>query len=211
MALLAVVGVIGIALLSSDGDPKPASTPSTTAGPPAAGVDLDAGAEELLALLARGEDRTYHARYEGRAPEGDQRSLTIEVWRKGGLVRHETEGVDEAGRVRSAVFQLPGSDVTCRRGAEEPWRCDRVSDGADTPASVLDRFASDLEGRQVAVRNERVKGRPARCFTAAGGGADTKVCVTLEGLLVLVASDGARLELVELSEKVDDAVFTPPA
>lgn len=50
-----------------------------------------------------------------------------------------------------------------------------------------------------------------RCFVASGGGEDTEVCATRDRVLVPVSSAGARLELVELTEAVDDAVFVPTA
>ncbi|MFP5327104.1 MAG: hypothetical protein ACLGHT_06445, partial [Acidimicrobiia bacterium] len=60
-------------------------------------------------------------------------------------------------------------------------------------------------------RDAEVGGRSVRCFVAPGGGDDTEICATRDGVLVRVASAGARLELVELTEAVDDAVFVPPA
>lgn len=208
--VLVVGGVAGALVLGSRGRGQPAAAPPTTrAGAPSA--ELDAGGEELVSLLAQARDRTYHARYEGRGPEGEARSLTIELWRKGGLVRQDAETVDQGGRSRSATLQIPAGVFTCRRSGDGPWRCDRAPAGQQPADPLLGRLAGDLDGRDVTARDAEVGGRSVRCFVAAGGGDDTEICATRDGVLVRVASAGARLELVELTEAVDDAVFVPPA
>ena len=210
LLLVLVLAGVGVLAWVSRGEERSGGAPPPSRAA-SGGADLDAGGQELVSLLAEARNRTYHARYEGRAPDGEARSLTIELWRKGPLLRQEAETADQAGRSRSALFQVPSGVVTCRRSGDGPWRCDRGAGGAQPPDLLLGRFAGELEGRDVTARDDQVGGRSVRCFVAAGGGEDTEVCATRNGVLVRVSSAGARLELVELTEAVDDAVFVPPA
>lgn len=138
----------------------------------------------------------------------------IEVWRKEDFARQDTEASDGTKRVRSAVFQLPVGNVACQRSGEEPWTCSKLPPGAPTPDQILSRVTGELEGRNVTARDDTIAGRKVRCFTVAAtteGQEEMEVCATFEGVPVLLAAGGARLELVELTEEADQAVFTPPA
>ncbi len=207
-----VAGGLVVALTGGgDGDSRrspPADTSTVDA------TDVDPEGRELLALLGRGRTLTFHARYEGRAPERPAESLVIEVWRKGDLARQDTEASNGTTVVRSSVFQLPVGNIACQRSGEEPWRCSKLPPGAPSPDQILARVTGELEGRDVTARDDTVDGRAVRCFHVAGAGEgeqEMDVCATRDGVPVLIGAAGARLEMVQLDDEVDDATFTPPA
>lgn len=208
--LLAVAA--GTLLAARDGEEgrSPAPSATTPPAPPAPPRELDVAGRELVSVLAKGRALTFHARYQS-APAATGASLVVEVWRKDGLARQDTQLDDGRQVVRTAAIRKPDGQVSCRRLSEEPWTCAPLPVGASSADQLLGQVAGDLEGRTVTSRDDTVGGRAVRCFTISGEGQTSELCATPEGIPVLLSTAGARLELVELREHVDDSLFTPPA
>lgn len=204
----AVVAAVAVVLVvqSRDGGEAPGARPASTV-PLEAPVAVDPGRDEALALIRKGENATYHARYEASAGAGEGFPRSVEVWRRPGSARTDTEYA-AAGRVeRSASIRGAAGTVSCLRVNEEPWSCRRVDVAAD---EVFAQAAADLAGARVAARDGEVRGRAARCFAVDDGEA-VELCFDGDGVLLRLAVGEASLELVTKEETVDSSATVPPA
>lgn len=176
-----------------------------------------APAEELLTLLARAEQSTYHARYSLTAadPDDTQGSPKVEVWRAGpDRVRQDANRADDGRTGSVAAIRDAAVLVRCEQVQPAPWTCRReAGDPLDGPGSLRAQVVAALEGATVAARSERVSRWDARCFTirSADGGLVAELCLGPDGVPVRIAFDTLRLEALTVDGQVRDTDFTPPA
>ena len=209
-ALVALVGgIVAVALVvvlgGDDGDGRGARTGELLEPP----VRVQPERDEALALIRRGLEGTYHARYEAT---GDPGALpgSVEVWRKGGWTRTDMRYEAEGAVQLSASIRRPveaGGPVACRREGDGPWSCERV----DAPHSdLLDEAATDLAGEEIEASDAQVGGRAARCFSVVGN-EPMALCLDRDGVLLRLTAGPGVLELASLDTAVDQSVFQPPA
>jgi hypothetical protein len=206
--ILAVIagGIVTGILIAVRGGDDEAKTALPTRPKP-----LDPAARELIALMTKGQQGTYHARYRTISPNEPGATLTIEIWRKGSQTRQESVASDGTRTVRTAAFHLDTGDLACRRIDAEAWKCSPVKSGITAPEQIISVATAELSGRSVTARDETIDGERVRCFTIVGEGQSSELCLTSVGIAVRVAAGPASLELVSLSDRVDGGVFRPPA
>ena len=207
-AVVAVVVAVGLVVgLGGDGDDGAGDRTGELLDPP---VGLEAERDEALALIRRGQDATYHARYESTGDPLGALPRLVEVWRKAGRSRTDMEYAAGGGVERSVSIRRPpeaGGAVTCRRAGEGPWTCQRVD---DPPSDLFEEATVDLAYEDVVARDDQVRGRAARCF-ALEAEEGTGLCFDADGVLLRLSVGEGALELASLEPVVDDRVFEPPA
>ncbi|MGH2726173.1 MAG: hypothetical protein ACRDKS_04270, partial [Actinomycetota bacterium] len=174
-------------------------------------VALDAAARELLDLMAKGQDGVYHVRYRTISAGQTGATLTVEIWRRGSTTRQDTVASDGIQSIHTAGFTLHDGNVACRRQGSAAWECMPVTGVRTTTQQITELATSELAGRTVTVRDEKVAGRPARCFTIVGEGQSSELCLSRDGVALRVSAGETRLELTSLDAAVPDAIFKPPA
>lgn len=209
MAVVCLLVGAAVFLVATRGDDE-ASRPLP---PPRSPGPLDPEARELIDLVTRGRSQTVHARYRSTGDTPASGAVTVEVWRKGGRIRQDTEIRMDGRVVRTAAIQGPRPDevVICQRRDDEPWRCSRADEAAPaTTGDLLDQVVADLTGRDVEARDAEVAGVKARCFIITGAGRVGEACTTPQGVTVRVGVEGRALELIHLDTEVADDLFRPP-
>jgi hypothetical protein len=188
----------------SDGDGGPNTTRPLIGQPD----EVDTLRDEALALLREAQEGTVHARYESVGDSaGGAFPRAIEVWRREGQSRTDTEYAAEGRVARSASFRLTSGAVACQQIDDGPWSCVNADDAG---GDLFDQAAADLAGADVAATNKRVQERDARCFTFQGEDS-VELCFNDDGLLLRLAVGSSALELVDADGDVNDDDFTPPA
>lgn len=182
--------------------------------PPPVDTQLDGEANELLALLEAGSERTYHAIYDvDGEPDVIGNELRVEVWRSNGLVRQDLHQETGAAIIDVSTFVLADEEiVACQRLDEGDWSCARQATSDEfTTAGLFGTIARELEGADVIATDEEVVDRPARCFAVNGLSGEVSQCMSEDGIPLRQRGGGAELVLAELSDEVQSGVFTPPA
>jgi hypothetical protein len=102
-------------------------------------------------------------------------------------------------------------------------RCEQPDGGAWTcavvpaaEAAAFDNLLADVRDQvtrsAVTTRDGVVTGRAAHCFTLTSPDEGSReICLTDDGIPVLVSSPTGRFELLDLKRSVSPSVFTPPA
>lgn len=210
-AVGAAVVVAVVAFLVFGGDDDDASdsaTPTSTPVPADLGPTLDAEGTELDDLLAAAQELEYHATY--RTVGGDQ-DVTLDLWRKGGVVRQDSRIETDAGTADTSSFLLDdGRSVTCTRRDDDPWTCSEAL-SETSPDGIFGSVLDQLGGQDVEVVEETIDGRDARCFRFGATDGAGEMCVTEEGIPARALVGETGLELESLERDVDDDVFEPPA
>jgi hypothetical protein len=217
LGLLAVIVAVGLVVLlvgggDDDGDDDTdSSLPAGSLPPPIEG-ELSVGAQELVALLDRGAEGTYHAVYAVEGVDADQAGTDrIEVWRDGDRSRRDAHIVVE-GSTADTVGIVDGDDaVACQRNGEDPFTCEEAETPEAVDSGVVGSIRSQLTGADVQPRDDEIDGREVRCFAFSTDDGPAEVCATAEGVVVRLGTDSNSLRLTELDDDVPDDVFTPPA
>jgi hypothetical protein len=199
---LLVAGLSGLVFTTSDDDNGPTTT---TLG------ELSDTALELLELLQRREDETFHAVYEGTSPDAPG-GIRIETWQEPPQARQDTAlGLPE-GTARTSTLVLTDGAVRCAELPPQPMACRQATAaeaGADDPTAAI---AARLREGEVTVEDTTIERRRVRCFTHTVPEGATELCVTDDtGITVRVTAADSELRLVTLDEDIPAEVFTPPA
>lgn len=215
------IGVLGTVLIVGTGGGSshvvaalpttlaPTTTTTTT-------VPLSGAAQELVDLLARGNTRSFHARYAVVSPtaQGQGATVSLEVWRQPPLVRQDTL-VSAGGKTTdTAAFALQSGLVECTKSDPAPWTCQSASaagTGLADLSTLTQRITAQLATASVTAKDDTVSGRPARCFTVTLDANSTQVCVDADGVPLLEASGGSQLQLQALDTEIPGGVFAVPA
>lgn len=162
---------------------------------------------ELVRALDAGQALTYYARYNDFGAGGS----SLEMWRRPPLFRQRFETAAAGVAGRTDVF-VSGNDVTtCAEVGGMPQTCTSVPGGGAIGLDPIRAAADSLAGTDLVKSSDSVSGRNAQCFEARRSGAKGEVCVNADGIPLRVSAGELRLELVELTDAVDDAVLQPPA
>lgn len=228
LAAGALVGAGGIALaLTVAGDDGPsdvATRRSSTTTTAATGrvqafpeIPRTGDATEVLALLDRAREVTFHALWRAEAASAGFKDVSLEVWSKPPSGRRDITAVREGGGSIEAVTVLNGDGLTtCGRPApDQPWKCTAGNPdeaGSDPLGAILDALTTTVRTGVVKPSSKTPPGdRPGRCFTITVGGKTQDACFTREGVPISIDSGGATLHLVDLSFNVPDDVLFPPS
>jgi hypothetical protein len=182
---------------------------------------LDAGGQELARLLANLPLLTFHAAYRSRAigviaaGKGD---VGLELWSAPPRFRRDSSITRGSDFVRTTeIFNGTARFNCAKSGPSEPWRCANGTDTSDiSGGSIFDVILEAIQGRRVTPRDATISGRFARCFRIAPPAAspaaiEQDVCVTLQGIPLLVDSGNLIIEATTIDSVIPDSVFTPPA
>lgn len=205
VAGVALTGTGVVELLDRDG-----ARPATATGK--AGVALSAEGRELVGLLEKGLEATYHARYQSvlADPRAEGTRMTMDVWRRGALTRQEVAVQAQTTRTRTATFQLPPQTFQCSQVGDNPWSCKPPSDAkAITPPEA--EIREELGRGAIKARDESIAGVPVRCFTFPAGGDLSETCLMKDGALARMTTASSRFDLVAFSSAVTDDAFVLPA
>jgi hypothetical protein len=198
----------GAVVLSRHGGGGTDQPPAAAAAKPTA---LSPQGLELVDLLKKGLDATYHARYQSAVadPRAQGTQMTMDVWRKGQLSRQEVAVQAKSTRTRSDTFQLPPRSVECTQAGDGPWACKPPSYA--TPGAAPEVKIEEALGRgAIDVRDETIGGLPTRCFTFPAGGDLSETCLMNDGVVARIVTPSSRFDLVALSGVVSDDDFTVP-
>jgi hypothetical protein len=109
-------------------------------------------------------------------------------------------------------MSLTDRTVYCERPIDGDWVCGLLPESTQTTFSALrSGLLTGLGDQEVTARDDVIDGRDVRCFVVENAQASSELCATPEGVLVTITGPEGIFELLELSDTVDDAVFTPPA
>lgn len=214
LALIAVFVVTAIGALivaiTGGGDGDVVAGPAATTAEAA----LNDEAQELVDRLVEARKRPLHLTYAGglaAAPETGK--LTIEIWWDGELTRQDLTTEAPAGKQQQSSFALPSGNVTCVKGADGAWACQRaasVATAGGKPASIIDSLVAQLNGRPVTVAKAKVGDTDADCYTLDPT-TDDGVCLRKDGVPVKFTVSGSELVATGVATDVDDDDFKPPA
>lgn len=170
--------------------------------------ELSGDAEELLELLDKRDDATYHAKYEASAP-GTQ-GLVVETWQSPPNVRQDSEIRSGTQVVRARVLASSEGRVRCSQLNDAGWQCRPAS--AAEAQDPLASFRQRLGQGTVTATDASIDGREVRCFEMATPEGTSKLCaVPTTGVPVSVEGGETELRLVTLDDAVDSELFQPPA
>lgn len=210
-ALVAVAVVVAVFVVLDGDDDDPSPPPSTSALPDAlTDGPTDPDTVELLELLADGRTATYRAVYQSSGADDE---VTLELWRRDGLLRQDSLIVTGDVSVQTSSFILDGAAFLCSLLPGQDWVCSEGSEAsADAVDGVFGSVQDQLAGSQVSARDGELDGREVRCFVYSGAEASGgEICVSTEGIPVRIRSEELTIELSELEGEVGDGVFDLPA
>ncbi len=175
-------------------------------------VPLNEAGRELLALLEKDKNATFHARYAASSAEQPNASIVIETWRKPPRVRQDSEITSNGQRVRTIALLLGETAIRCAQLGQETWSCRSRPQEAEVEDLLFGGVREQLGKGPVTARDDVIDGRGVRCFTLEAEGRRSELCATPDGVPVRVqSSEGASLRLVGFDATVSDEVFVPPA
>jgi hypothetical protein len=172
--------------------------------------------DELLALLDKTDQATYHARYKLSSPAAASRStdVTLETWRQGASLREDQTASQGGTTAVIRSIKTPSGIVVCQNAENTAWSCRNGQAGTVAGSTDVDALRQHLQGADVTVHSDTIVGVPVRCFTialATAQGPSTDVCLTADGVPARSASGDEKVELQTLDQVVPDGTFTPPA
>lgn len=205
-ALMALLLGLVAAGLDTGGDDQAETTTTTQTT-----IPLNDEARELLALLEKDRDATFHARYAASSAKEPNAAIQIETWRKPPRVRQDTIITTGANRLHSMALLLgDGQSVQCAQLGQSGWSCQSKPAGP-TDDLLLGGVREQLGKGPVTAKDDVIDGRQVRCFTLTVEGQASELCATEAGIPVRVNAQGSNLRLVGFDAQFDDSVFTPPA
>lgn len=184
----------------------PASTVAAPAPTPAPTAPPGPGTSELLALLEQGRASTFHARWVARQNQPGGAEVRFELWNRPPAGRLDLV-IGSSGLSSSAV-RSPAGVYSCARNGQEPWGCQPGGD-VEPAGVILDAVRDAVAGLELAVSDEVVVGRPARCFTDVATGQEA-LCTTTDGIPLRVLSGPQRIEILLLERTVSDTDLQAP-
>lgn len=187
-----------LALTINERSPRRVSTPTDVAA-----------AKELVGVLDKGQSGTYHARYRSTSPDG---AADFELWRRPPNPRQRVQTEVDGVREVTEVIVTATDVISCMQSGDGPWSCSSSPELRGSLDALGPVPEGALDGERVAKRRTTIAGEPAGCFTVevpAEGASD--VCVTTDGIPLLLTSGGSQTELLSLERTVEDDAFEPPA
>jgi hypothetical protein len=206
-----VVGLIAILAGGGDDDDPSAGGSSTTNTT----EPLGEHAQDLLGRLERGRAGQVHLRLVSAEAAIEGRTIVVEMWRDGDLVRQDVLIEAPGSRNEVSAFQLPTGNVICQRAAEgDEWACQRsVSTATENgdPVGLIEAAAANLQGADVSATDEEIDGTSVRCYAIDRPEGASSLCLTDDGVPLRLVAQGQELTATSVEREVDADVFTPPA
>lgn len=169
--------------------------------------ELSAASKELVRLLDKRDEITYHAKYQAAAP-GTQ-GLAIETWQLPPRVRQDSEIQSDGQKIKARVLLIDGDRVRCAQLNDAEWSCRA---GGEASVDPLESFRQRLSQGTVTARDNTVDGRSVRCFTLKTTEGTSELClVPATGIPVRISGGQTQMRLVALDTIVDSELFVPPA
>jgi hypothetical protein len=222
-AALAALASVLVGTLIVSGAGSPDATPSTTSTVPPAtqavtttSVDpatLPPVAKELYALIQQGRASGYHIvlSVSGSALSSTITEASIEVWRLGRTVRHDTRFVEATGTSSRVDIGGPDGTIRCDTPAGAALSCQRTSARAIGPDDdFLGFVVQSLTTSTIEGRDDTVIGVVARCYRI-GNAERTELCLTLGGVPLRITESTFLEEARVVETAVDPTVFQAPA
>lgn len=220
--VLVAVTVVGIVVVTFVVIRAGTDTASKAATPAPVTTAPRGPAGELVRLVERGRSVNVDVAYTGTT--GASR-FTTHLWRRSPLARIDSEVNSPDATTRSAQIVTSSGPVACTQQGSAPWSCaPKPGLGVADVGVVSPALVARLSTLEVTVRDDRILGTEARCFSLARPTATTVagaatadasaagLCLTSDGIPVRVEGGSTRLEAVSLNRgRPPDSVFKPPA
>lgn len=208
-ALLVIAGVVFLVVRNDDSTPDPSKALPVT-------PQLDTGGIALASLLTKARDETYHATYTSTADaKVSGGTIAMEVWNTKDKSRvNTTQTADNGQVVQTASILRGGKAVVCQKPPKAEWSCHSApAPASGDAAGLVASLKSQLEGRSVSERVDKVGDRDARCFqiSATAGAEQVDACVDQRGILLKLTSSEATIQIAKLDTATPDSAFEPPA
>ena len=215
-AALATAAVVPSLLLTGCGDDRP------DRGDQAADAAADAGlpedVQDFLRLAASATEATYEVTY-----EPSEQGVAVRVAQRPPDRRVDlSQGTGDEATVQSR-FAVDGRGFVCTRTAQLPWECAEAEGPAPTVPvafseddleATADRLRASRERFDFEVREREVAGAPATCLVTTpteGDGEAESLCLSDQGVPLLVEREGGRLEAASYDDDPAGDVFSLPA
>jgi hypothetical protein len=220
-ALFALASVLVGTLIASGTGSRDTAT-STTANPsstqPVTTTSVDPAtlspvAKELYALIQRGRASGYHVvlSVSGSDLPKTIKEASIEVWRLGPAVRHDTRFVEASGTTSRVDIGGPDGTIQCDTPAGAALSCQRTSVRPIGPDDdFLGFLLQAMATSTTEARADTVGGVAARCYRISNA-AGTDVCLTSAGVPLRISESTFVEEARAVETTVDPSVFQPPA
>jgi len=191
-ALALVAGIV-----VNEYDPRRVSTPADAAA-----------AAELVTVLERGQAATYYARFQASSEEGQ---LEFEMWRRPPEIRQRVSTRVDGKTEVTDVIVTADDVISCSQPFGAVWTCVSSPD-LRSSLDTLDPIPEGaLDGERVTKQSRTVAGESAHCFAVEIPNETTsEVCVSDDGIPLLLKSDGYETKLISLERTVAGDAFVPP-
>jgi hypothetical protein len=210
-AVLVGLTVLGTVLAACSSPPKAAttSTMSTTSTP--SGGSVSGEIHALSSSLQNSETATFKAVYTVTTA-GTTQTVTIEQAPPKSLFSVKDGSVIDTGT--ATYYCSTSGTVTClSSGSSEPLASLAALFSPKTALNQLqvDQSEAAFKGYSITFSSGSYGGQSTTCANVSGHGASGKYCVTKQGVLAYVSSNGSRFSLTSYSSSVPASAFTLPA
>lgn len=210
LAAAALVALVVVLVTRGTGSTLPAHAPIGAVGGQG-GVTV--GGQELLAVLAKGQQTTFHATY---AVVGDPTAIggtmTLEIWQQPPNLREDTIVARDGQTVRTESIADATKGSVCVQQGTAPLSCQPIPAdqvGALRSSRFLSSITTTLSGHSVTRTSRTIDGRTVTCFQVQAGERPS-VCLTRSGIPVLIETAQVSYRLRSLDLTVDGNALLVP-
>jgi hypothetical protein len=206
--MLVGLTVLGTVLAACSSSPK-ADTTSTTSAP--SGGSVSGKINALSSSLQNSETATFKAVYT-ITTAGTTQTVTIEQAPPKSLFSVKDGSVIDTGT--TTYYCSTSGTVTClSSGSSDPLASLAALFSPKTALTQLQAAQAEaaIKGYSITFSSGSYSGQNTTCANVSGHGTSAKYCVTKQGILAYVSSNGASFSLTSYSSSVPDSDFTLPA
>jgi hypothetical protein len=233
LTLFALIAFAGLAACGDDDDDSARSNDagdngSSSEKPGASGDGSlsGSGADSLRKLARDATKKTYVADYEfeGEDEEGKKQTGKMVIANKPPRSAFNVTTTDADGVTTVFIsFEDQEFSFICTREGNGDGQCLKTRAEADNPLSgafdinsLLNSLETGDSARVTEIKGQKIAGQESKCYTIEDASGKGTACFAKEsGIVTLIDSaDGGsliKLKATKVSEKVDDALFSPPA
>ena len=213
-AVVVLAVAVGIAVTRMAPAPSPPGV-SVVGDPASDHPIIGAGRGKLLALLQTGQRSKYHAVYQVVGdPAKIGGSQRLEIWNAPPRQRSDSTRTAGGHVYRSETLTEATSTSLCTQLDNAAWSCQPVTGsagGADSLATSLETSVqAATNGQSVVVTSKTVSGRKASCFTIGNPRTGLQICITADGVPVLISNPVLSYQLTTLDGKIPGSTFKLP-